>query len=196
MLVPLNKDFKEPKDGGVDVYIQTNGVHTDIVFPVVCHVHSWEKWFPFHHFSKVDTSCHFVAIGWGDKGFFMDTPTWADLKFSTAFKAAFFLSSSAMHVTYQHKPVEGENCKRRRFSEAQYLRLTAAVEASFAKDAAQHIQHIQHAGYGQHDTFYEALGTYSFLNTCNVWTGNMLNKGGARVSCWTPFDYSVFYYLK
>jgi len=32
-----------------------------------------------------------LAFGWGDKGFYLNTPTWADLKFSTAVKAAFWM---------------------------------------------------------------------------------------------------------
>jgi uncharacterized protein (TIGR02117 family) len=193
--IPVNNGFQEAKEG-VDIFITSNGVHTDIVFPVHSSEHDWQTYFPFEHFASVDSTYHYVGIGWGDKGFFMDTPTWADLKFSTAFKAAFFLGTSAMHVTYRHRPVENGRCTRKRISRDQYRQLISAVKESFSRDAAQQIQHIDHPGYDPQDTFYEAKGTYSFLKTCNVWTGTMLREAGIRVSCWTPFDPCVFYYLK
>lgn len=59
-----------------------------------------------------NTDFNYIAFGWGDKGFYLDTPTWADLKFSTAFKAAFWMGQSAMHTTYYREVKEGEDCKR------------------------------------------------------------------------------------
>ena len=44
--------------------------------------------------------------------------------------------------------------------------------------------------------FYEATGTHSFLKTCNVWTGNVRNNVGIKISYRTPFDACVFYHLK
>ena len=42
----------------------------------------------------------FVGLGWGDKGFYLETPTWADLKTSTALKAVSGYNTTAMHVTF------------------------------------------------------------------------------------------------
>ena len=47
-----------------------------------------------------DSTAEYLAFGWGDKGFYLDTPEWSDLKASTAFKAAFALGNSAMHTTF------------------------------------------------------------------------------------------------
>ncbi|HOB24230.1 MAG TPA: DUF2459 domain-containing protein, partial [Kaistella sp.] len=52
----------------------------------------WSQQIPFKTTLSKRTDFKYLAIGWGDKGFYLDTPTWADLKFSTAFKAAFWLS--------------------------------------------------------------------------------------------------------
>ncbi|NQY29316.1 MAG: DUF2459 domain-containing protein [Flavobacteriaceae bacterium] len=38
------------------------------------------------------------------------------------------------------------------------------------------------------DTFYEANGNYTCLNTCNPWTNNILKKAFIKTAIWTPFD--------
>jgi hypothetical protein len=96
----VNSDRKPVKDG-IEIFVKSNGVHTDFVLPSENKIMSWKALFPARTFEKVDSSSQWLAFGWGDKGFFLDTPTWAELKFSTAFKAAFWLGSSAMHLTYQ-----------------------------------------------------------------------------------------------
>lgn len=93
--VPADK-VSEPKT--IPIYIYTNGVHTDLVLPIKTEYADWSQKIKFENTKSKQTNFKYVGIGWGDKGFYLDTPTWADLKFSTAFKAAFGLSESAMHL--------------------------------------------------------------------------------------------------
>ncbi|MBK6524623.1 MAG: DUF2459 domain-containing protein [Crocinitomicaceae bacterium] len=83
--VPVGGD--EQSDG-VKIYVKSNGIHTDICVPVTNEYKDWREFLPVKHFPKVKEH-HYVSIGWGDKGFFLDTPTWDDLTFYTAFNAAF-----------------------------------------------------------------------------------------------------------
>lgn len=190
--IAVNDDFVQPADG-IAIYVESNGVHTDIVVPARHHLMDWTKLLPYHHFEKVDSTYRYVAFGWGDKGFYLETPTWADLKFSTAFEAVFFLGSTAMHVTYKRKPPkEFELSRRVVISAEQYQKLIAYIHSSFQTNADNSFIHIDHPGYSKSDCFYEAHGTYSFINTCNVWTGEGLDAAGVRVGWWTPFDSSVF----
>ena len=84
----------------VYVYLYTNGVHTDIVVPIKNQYYDWSQSISFENTVSKRTDFNYVGIGWGDKGFYLDTPTWAELKPSTAFKAAFWLSESAIHCTF------------------------------------------------------------------------------------------------
>ena len=93
-------DELEKKYDKIPIYILTNGVHTDIVLPIKNEQYNWSNLLKFQHTKSKDSTSKFVALGWGDKGFYLETPTWADLKTSTALKAASGLSSSAMHVTF------------------------------------------------------------------------------------------------
>lgn len=72
--------------------------------PVRTEYKDWSKAILYKNTRAGNTTLPYLAIGWGDKGFYLNTPTWADLKFSTAFKAAFGLSKPAMHATFYRDP--------------------------------------------------------------------------------------------
>jgi uncharacterized protein (TIGR02117 family) len=189
------KDDGQKKE--IPVYIYTNGVHTDIVMPVKNDIQDWSAKIPFTNIKSGKTDYNYVGIGWGDKGFYLDTPTWADLKFSTAFKAAFWLSESAMHCTYYKTMKEGDDCKMIMISRDQYKKLVAFVDRKFDKDAKGNFILIPtNAVYGDTDAFYDAKGTYSFLDTCNTWTNNALKAADQKAALWTPTDYGIFLHYK
>jgi hypothetical protein len=50
-------------------------------------------------------------------------------------------------------------------------------------------------GYGPDDIFYEANGGYSFILTCNEWTGRALRQAGVRTGLWTPLNQSIMWRL-
>ena len=188
--IKVNTEYKQASTG-VEIFIKSNGVHTDFVVPVKTSEMNWYNHFPASTFESVDTNYQYISMGWGDKGFFLNTPTWADLKFSTAFKAAFFLSSTAMHVTYiRNKPDTNELCKKIVLSQSEYKILVDYIKSSF-ETLKNKPQLINHVGYSEQDNFYEANGTYSFLKTCNVWTGQGLKKVGVKIGIWTPFHRSI-----
>ena len=190
--IPVAKaDLNAPAD--VAVYLHTNGVHTDIVLPVVSPEFDWRPLLPYANLPSQDSSLPYVGFGWGDKGFYLDTPTWADLKFSTAFVAAFWLGSSAMHATYLHAMPPGPDTVPLRLTRAQYAQLVAYIQGSFRYDAAGRAQHIKGHSYGPNDAFYEAHRVYSFVYTCNTWTNNALKACGQRACLWTPSDKGIFY---
>ncbi len=189
------------KDDGhkkeIPIYIYTNGVHTDIVMPVKNDLQDWSMKIPYSNTKSKETDYRFVGIGWGDKGFYLDTPTWADLKFSTAFKAAFWLSESAMHCTYYKEMKEGEDCKKIMISRNQYKDLVKFVDEKFDKDAGgNYVLVPTNAVYGNNDAFYDAKGKYSFLDTCNTWANNALKAAGQKAAWWTPSDYGIFLHYK
>lgn len=189
--ISISKEPNEHND--VAIYIKTNGVHTDIVVPARSSQFDWTKEFKYGNTHLNDTSWSYLAIGWGDKGFYLNTPTWADLKFSTAFKAAFALSSSAVHATYYSTMVENENCCKIWISNEQYTRLTRYILSSVEKDASGHSIYIPtNANYGVSDAFYEGTGRYSLFYTCNTWTNNALRSCGQRHALWALLDKSIF----
>jgi len=51
-------------------------------------------------------------------------------------------------------------------------------------------------GYRDDDLFYQANGSYSFIQTCNTWLGTGLRQAGIKISYWTPLDTFVTWYMK
>lgn len=177
----------------VGIYILTNGVHTDIVVPIKSNQIDWSKEIKYSNTVLKDTVMNYLAMGWGDKGFYLETPEWADLKFRVAFNAAFALGNTAIHATFYNKMTENESCKKIMISKKQYTRLIDYIDGSFQKDDNGHVINIKtSANYGGFDAFYEANGSYSMLHTCNTWANNGLKKSGQKAALWTAFDTGIF----
>lgn len=197
MLSRISTDKEPTASNDISIYILTNGVHTDLVLPIKTEQMDWSKEIQFVHIRSQDTAMQYIALGWGDKGFYLETPTWADLKFSTAFNAAFALGSSALHATFYKTLKEGKGCVKISISKEQYARLVHYIHESFDKDADGHFQNIPtKAVYGANDAFYEAKGSYSLFHTCNTWANKGLKSCGQKAALWTPFDTGIFYHYK
>lgn len=177
----------------ITIYILTNGVHTDLVVPVKSEFYDWSKEVKFSNTNSSDTNFNYLSMGWGDKGFYLETPEWKDLKASVAFNATFGLGNSAMHATYYKTIKVSERCKKILISKEQYQRLIVYITESFQKDEAGHFKYIKtNAVYGKYDAFYEANGRYNLFYTCNTWANSGLKKCGQRCCLWTPFDTGIF----
>lgn len=189
------QETNEPKT--ITAYILTNGVHTDLVVPIKSAEIDWSQEIPFENTKSKKTDYNYLSVGWGDKGFYLDTPTWADLKVSTAVKAAFWLSESAMHCTFYEKMTEGEDCKKIMLTKTQYLSLISFIKGKFDRDQNGKTMLIKtDAVYDVNDAFYDAKGSYSFLNTCNTWANDGLKAAGQKAAFWTPTDSGIFQHYK
>ncbi|MBC7935351.1 MAG: TIGR02117 family protein [Rhizobacter sp.] len=178
----------------IAIYIKTNGVHTDIVVPVKNATYDWSKTVLFSNTHLADTTgIQWLAMGWGDKGFYLQTPTWNDLTFSTAFKAAFALSSTAIHATYYNSINETAACKKIMINTAQYQRLVDYLRRSYEENSSGNIVPvITTSNYGNNDAFYEGTGRYSMFKTCNSWANAALKSCGQKACLWTAFDTGIF----
>jgi len=192
-LVPRNPGFVEPADG-VEIHVRTNGVHADLVLPTRWDGIDWSAEFPVRDMSRLVAPASWIAFGWGDRGFMLTTPTWADLRPGTAFIALSGLGQGAMHVEYLESP-GAYDARRVRLSAEQYRRLTAFIRDSFVRDAGGAVRRIDAAGYFGTDAFYEAVPTYTFWFTCNEWTRRALAAAGVRTAWWAPFDIAVMHHL-
>lgn len=196
-LIPVNRDFAQlPEGQGVEIQLVSNGVHVDFVLPVSTRVMDWESRFPRASFPAVGSGPQHILVGWGNREFYLETPTWADLKVSTALRAVFWPSPTVVHVQYVRGPFEEDaTCRSVRISEAAYGELCAFVEEAFRRDRAGGFQLIPGRGYGPTDNFYEGTGSYHAFNTCNSWTMRGLKRTGVRTALWSPFAFGVLRHL-
>jgi uncharacterized protein (TIGR02117 family) len=133
-LIPVNNDLAAASDG-IEILVTSNPVQADVVLPIESAVVNWRDQFPAECFSGDTQSATHVAIGWGDKGFFLQTPTWNDLKMSTAANALFWPSPTCLHVTMKSSVTTNQNTRSVRISRQQYAELVDFVIHSFRTDS-------------------------------------------------------------
>lgn len=194
--IPVNKNQSEYKDQNLSIYILTNGVHTDIVVPYFNEAYDWRTYLDPGLTPGKQTSAQWVSFGWGDKGFYLQTPEWKDLKASVAFNAAFGLSESAMHVTYYDKLVTSDDCIEIKLNKEQYQRLCKYILNRFDVENNKLMLVETDQNYGLNDVFYEAKGKYSLFYTCNTWANNVLKSGNLKASLFTLWDKGIFYHYR
>ena len=192
-LLPVNSQFRPvpEEQGGVPVYLRTNGVHADLVLPAL-RPHAWSAEFPraaIVDLARVPMvgSLDWIAFGWGDRGFYLSTPTWADLRPAVAWHALTGQGPAAMRVEYLRRPADYAG-RWLWLSANQYLDLVAYVRAGFVHDAQGRPRRIDHPGYFATDAFFEGTGHYSPVLTSNEWVRRGLSQAGVRTALWSPFD--------
>lgn len=192
--IPVNRGFVEPADG-VTIYVRTNGVHAELVLPTRSADVDWSTEHPPAHMKSLVQPLEWIAFGWGDLGFFANTPTWADLRLDTALTALTGLGAGAMHVEYIESP-RSYKAHEVMISKAQYAQLVSYIRRSFRRDAAGRPDRADVPGYFNRDAFYEASSGYRFWYTCNDWVRKGLSETGVRAPLWAPFDTAIFYQLE
>lgn len=184
--------LSDSNEVSVSIYLLSNGVHTDLVFPVKTKEIDWHTVFPVEHTLAKDPTKTWIAVGWGDKGFYLKTPEWKDLSIKTALVAGFGIGETALHVTYYSGLREDESCYRVSISEEQYAILVDFVLESLEVDEEGNSIYIDtDMQYGRHDTFYEALGAYNLFYSCNTWTNSGLKRAKLPSAVWTVFDKGI-----
>ena len=171
-----------------DIFVFTNGVHTDIALSV----NSIDL--VLRKNLNIPDGTKYVSFGWGDKKFYINTPEWKDLTFKTAFRALFLKSESAMHVTFYD--ISYKDWKKINLCPEQLQLLFNYINGSFRKNNANELFPIEVKGYSINDRFYEALKSFSLFRTCNVWTNNALKVAEIKTSVWSPFDFGILYHLR
>ena len=179
--IARNGDWREP-ERGVEIMVETNGVHTALVLPLVTAERDWGRVFPLGDIARPDRPYTHVSVSWGERQVFLETPTWWDLKASTVLRIAGVGGEGLLHVAYYVRPAPAEDIRPLRLTRAEYRGLVAAIDRALPRG-----EWVAHRGYDDYDAFYEAPGRYTVRNTCNQWTSDTLAAAGVKTGWWTPF---------
>jgi uncharacterized protein (TIGR02117 family) len=194
-LIPVNKNYVQAEHG-TNVLISSNGVHLDIIMPVATEQMDWRVLIPPDHFPGTVAQSHYIGFGWGEKNFYINTPTWADLQPKIAINAMLWPTSSAMHVNYYKAvPMLDHNTLSITLNDQEFEALLSYIYRSFQLRDDKAIL-IEEAGYDMNDNFYEAHGKYHMFFTSNDWVNKALKIIGIRAAIWSPFDKAVLYQLR
>jgi uncharacterized protein (TIGR02117 family) len=183
--IPRNGDWREPGPNdprGVTIMVETNGVHTALVLPLVTPERDWRPVFPDSEIAAPSPEYTHVAVSWGEKQVFLYTPTWWDLRPWTIARIVGIGGDGVLHVAHYIRPAPADDIRPLRLTHAQYARLVAAIDRSLPKSPR-----VRYPGYGAQDVFYDTTGHYTVATTCNQRTSNVLAAAGVKVGAWTPF---------
>ncbi|MEM6725187.1 MAG: DUF2459 domain-containing protein [Bacteroidota bacterium] len=180
--IPVNRS-KQEENGSKTLYASSNGVHVDLILAVA------DMDPELRALLNPAPSVQFIGFGWGDRKFYLETPTWGDLTLYNFMNSFFWPSSSLVHVTF-HKHAY-KNWKQLSASEEQVVQLSQALQSGFAIDPAGRITELPGTGYSNNDTFFEGAGSYTLFRTCNVWTNQKMKQADLPAVLWTPFPWPV-----
>ena len=179
--IPRNPDWHEAPQG-IEIMVGTNGVHTELVMPLVTPEKDWRSDFPASDLPVRGREFTHVAVSWGEREVFLNTPTWWDLSPMTVLRIAGVGGEDLLHVAHYVRPAPSDDFRPLMLTPEQYRRLVAAIERSLPQG-----ERVRYDGYGPADVFYDAPGHYTATNTCNQWTSDTLAAAGVRTGWWTPF---------
>src|SRR3546814_519467 len=147
-LMPANMGWVEPGQG-VRIFVYSNGVHTGIVVPTANKVKDWRSLVRPNDLSDPRYAGDHLLFGWGERNFYLQTPSWSDLDLSVAARALIYGRRTLLHVDHVHDPRPGPDMRPVTISEAQYALLVRRIDAYFALDPYGAPRPIK--GYGPSD---------------------------------------------
>lgn len=183
--IPRNGDWVEPETG-IAILVGSNGVHTEIAMPLVTPERDWRGTFPVSDIIASQRDYTHVAVSWGERQFFLETPTWADVNPLTVVNALTG-GEAVLHVAHYVRPAPSHDYREITLRPEEYRQLADRIAAQLAPATTRETL----PGYGAHDVFYTATGTYHLGNTCNQWTSDQLAAAGVKIGAWSPFPGGV-----
>ena len=185
--IPVNnEDIDTEKNKSI--YLNSNGVHLSIIIPKN---QLDSKLLNGLRYFKND---NYFSFGWGDKNFYLNTPTWSDLTFNNAFKALFVNSSSLIHLT--RYSTTSDDWVEIKVNKNQLYKINQYIYKTFYLNPLDKKEILNNKGYTNNDDFYEALGSFSCFKTCNSWVNSGLKDSNIKACLWTPFDFGLLYLHK
>lgn len=184
--IPTSANWHAPSQG-IEIFVETNGIHTGLIVPKVAAGVDWRGIArPSDIADPRYAARTHIAIGWGERAFYLGTPRWTDIRLSTTLHAATGSDDTLVHVEHVERPTPNIDQRIIILRPQEYRRLAAFIRASLNGTHPAH----RH-GYDRYDAFYAGRGRYDAVRTCNAWTGAALRSAGVRVGWWTPFAVTV-----
>lgn len=193
-LWPANPRTNPPADA-ITIYVSDNGIHTGLILPARSDLADFSDLVRDRDIAVPARASDHLLFGWGDRAFYLETPTWGELRPGTALNALFGSDATLLHVDHVAPPVPGESIRPITVTREQFRAIATAIREDFVTDLQGRAQPVRGSGYGETDVFYEAWGRYSAYRTCNEWTGRILRDAGVRVGKWTPFSFGLMWWF-
>lgn len=186
--VAANDSWRQPTDG-VDVFVETNGVHVSLIVPMAAAGEDLSDIIRPDQLSSRDLYGTHFMIGWGHGRVYRNAQTWGDVRSGDVSSAIFGSDYTTLHVYHLIDPQPLAHRKIFRVTPAQYRIMIDQIRSTFRRNTNGAT--IAHPAYAEDNLFYDSYGHYSAINTCNNWTATILRNAGVRIGIWTPLPGGV-----
>jgi uncharacterized protein (TIGR02117 family) len=184
---PRKWTFNQTEPCEFTVYVTSDGLHTNFFIPVETSVYRWQDQLDLEKLGNTPASTYrYLQFGWGDRRFYVETPSWDQVQPTEALRALFYWQNPTAIFVKGHPqvpPYPNQQLKCLRLGKTDYLALMNFIHNTFqpAPDGSK-----QWIGSGQDrdSSFFAANGHYSILNTCNSWTANGLRVANVNTPLW------------
>lgn len=183
--VPRPLTMPAAASADAEILLLANPIHTDIALPMDDEVRvAFANLIPAGLPMDMP-GVEYLVFGWGGRSFYIETPTWGDVRPLPVLRAL-TIDRSVMHVSVVG-PIDLSHPAVRPLAVTAEGRsqMIAAIQASFVRDGSAPVV-VPGAAYGTDDAFFEGVGSFNALIGCNTWTAAMLRAGGVRTGWWTP----------
>ncbi|KKZ86626.1 urease-associated protein [Rhizobium phaseoli] len=172
------------------ILLLSGPIHTDIAIPLDEETRAAFSFLDDPGFPLGHPNAEWLVVGWGGRAFYLETPTWADLKPLPVLRAL-TIDRSVLHVDLAGHITEPQSAVTAfDINDEQLARLRRFISDSFVRKASE-VKVISNAGYGKIDRFFEAKGYFNALFGCNTWTAAALRSAGLRTGLWNPLPQSL-----
>lgn len=198
-ITPRQWQIPPSPDCRFTIYVTSDGMHTNFFVPVRTTIYDWSQQLDLEAIgSDPAADYRYLQFGWGDRIFYMGTPSWQEVQLTNALRALFYWrNTSAMFVKgHTAAPQPGnETVTCLHLSQTDYLALMRFLQATFQTDAQGQVERLGSGQDGQ-SSFYAATGFYSIFNTCNSWTADGLRAAHVNTPVWGGLAAPIMWHLR
>lgn len=186
--IPANNDWKQQTDG-IDIFVESNGVHVSLIVPMAAAGEDLSDLIRPEHLQNPDLYGTHAMIGWGHGRVYRNARAWGDVRSGDIASAIVGSDFTTLHIYHLKDPQPLPHRKTLRVSDRQFRSIISQVRSTFRLNNRG--ESVAHPAYADDNLFYDSVGHYSAINTCNSWTGKVLRNAGVRIGVWTPLPGGV-----
>lgn len=195
-LTPRKWGDRSKENCHFEVCIRDTGIHADIVVPIKNKIFDWRNELYLNEIGRDKlTNYNYLSFGWGDRDFYMQTPTWQDFNIVTALRALFLPTPSVMYVQSDRVIPSNIRIKCVKVSRTDYLQLMEFIKDTFQVDTKGRKIRIGN-GHRPNAGFYAAKGSYSILRNCNSWAAEGLRAADINTPLWDGLSVAIMWHLR
>ncbi|WP_051645294.1 TIGR02117 family protein [Labrenzia sp. DG1229] len=188
-LSPLSAEQGETTERRI--LVLSNPIHTDIALPADPDVLEALSFVSSEGLELDYPGVFWIIVGWGSRSFYIETPTWSELKPGPVIDALTW-DRSVMHIRRAGQISPSlPSVREVELGTREFDGLLRDIRSSFQAEKGDQPRAISGAAYDAHDIFFPANGGFNALLGCNTWTARMLRQAGIRTGFWTPLPFTL-----